>query len=121
MKIPGPDHPIIIEASQERVRVIFNGRIIADTTRALVLREASYKPVYYIPREDAEMALFERTSHTTACPYKGGASYYSIRVGDRVAENAIWSYETPYPAMAEIAGRLAFYPNRVDTIEVNPH
>jgi uncharacterized protein (DUF427 family) len=121
MKIPGPDHPITVEPCKQRVRIIFNGRVVADTARALLLREASYKPVYYIPREDAEMALLERTNHTTTCPYKGGASYYSIRVGERVAENAIWSYETPYPAMAEIAGRLAFYPSRVDAIEVNPH
>ncbi len=120
MKIPGPDHPISIEPSRGRVRVMLNGRAIADTKRALVLQEASYKPVFYIPREDAEMALLERTAHGTHCPYKGDASYYSIRVGDRVAENAIWSYEQPYPAVAEIAGHLAFYPNRVDAIEVEP-
>ena len=63
------------------------------------------------------MAAFERTSHSTHCPYKGDASYYSIRVGDKLAENAIWSYEQPFPAMAEISGWLAFYPNRVDAIE----
>jgi uncharacterized protein (DUF427 family) len=96
---------------------MFNGRAIADTTRALVLRETTYKPVFYIPREDADMAALERTSHSTHCPYKGDASYFSIRVGDRSSENAIWSYEQPFPAMTEIAGWLAFYPNRVDTIE----
>jgi len=100
------------------VRVTCNGRVVADTTRALVLRETTLRPVFYIPRDDAEMALFERTAHRTHCPYKGDASYYSIRVGDRLAENAIWSYEQPFPAMAEIAGRLAFYPDRVDAIEV---
>ena len=118
MKIPGPDHPITIAPSRDRVRVMLNGRAVADTRRALVLQETTYKPVFYIPREDAEMALFEKTAHGTHCPYKGDASYYTIRVGDRVAENAIWSYETPYPAMREIAGHLAFYPNRVDAIEV---
>jgi uncharacterized protein (DUF427 family) len=118
MKIPGPDHPISIEPSGGRVRVMLNGEVIADTTRALVLQEASYKPVFYIPREDAQLALLKRTDHGTHCPYKGDASYYSIRVGDRVAENAIWSYEQPYPAVAEIAGHLAFYPDRVDAIEV---
>ena len=82
MKLPGPDHPISIEPHPQRVRVMFNGRAVADTTRALVLRETTYKPVYYIPREDADMAAFERTSHSTHCPYKGDASYYSIRVGD---------------------------------------
>ncbi len=120
MKLPGPDHPIEIAPHDKRVRVMFNGRTVADTTRALVLREASYKPVLYIPREDAQMELLARTAHRTHCPYKGDASYYTVKAGDRVAENAVWSYETPYPAMREIAGRLAFYPNRVDMIEVTP-
>jgi uncharacterized protein (DUF427 family) len=117
MKIPGPDHPISIEPHPRRVRITFNGRTVADTTRALALRETTHEPVFYIPREDADMAVFERTSHSTHCPYKGDASYYSIRVGDKRAENAIWSYEQPFPAVAEISGRLAFYPNRVDKIE----
>jgi uncharacterized protein (DUF427 family) len=118
MKLPGPDHPISITPHHGRVRVTFGGRVIADTTRALSLQETTYRPVFYIPREDAEMALFERTTHTTHCPYKGDAAYYSIRVGDRLGQNAIWSYEQPFPAMAQIAGRLAFYPDRVDAIEV---
>jgi uncharacterized protein (DUF427 family) len=117
VKVPGPDHPIAITPHPHRVRVVFNGRTVADTTRAVALREAGYKPVFYIPREDTEMALFERSKHASYCPYKGDAAYYSIRVGDRVAENAIWSYEKPFPAMAEIAAHLAFYPNRVDAIE----
>jgi uncharacterized protein (DUF427 family) len=117
MKLPGPDHPISIESSPNRVRVTFNGRTVADTTRAVILREANYKPAFYMPREDADMALFQRTDRTTHCPYKGDATYYSLRVGERVAENAVWSYEQPYPAMADIAGRLAFYPDRVDAID----
>jgi uncharacterized protein (DUF427 family) len=120
MKIPGPDHPITIKPANERVRVIFNGQVVADTRRALLLQEASYKPVFYIPRDDAQMALFTRTTHSTHCPYKGDASYYTIKVDGRAAENAIWSYETPYPAMTDIAGHLAFYPNRVDKIEAMP-
>jgi uncharacterized protein (DUF427 family) len=120
MKIPGPDHPIAITPSKDRVRVRFNGKVIADSKRALVLQEAAYKPALYIPREDAEMAMFERTTNSTHCPYKGDASYYTIKAGDRSAENAIWSYETPFPAMKEIEGCLAFYPNRVDSIEVSP-
>lgn len=119
MKLPGPDHPITITPSAERVRVTFNGKVVADTTHALVLQEAAYKPVFYIPREDTQMALFARTAHATHCPYKGDASYYTIEVGGRASENAIWSYETPFPAMAEIAGRLAFYPSRVDKIEAS--
>jgi uncharacterized protein (DUF427 family) len=118
MKVPGPDHPISIEPHSGRVRVISNGRVVADTMSALALYEKSYPPRFYIPREDAQMALFERTPHTSHCPYKGDAAYYSIRVGERVSENAIWSYEHPYPAVAEIAGRLAFYPDRVDAVQV---
>ena len=117
MKIPGPDHPITVTPSPQRVRVTFNGRVVADTKRALVLQEASYKPVFYVPRQDAQMDLFARTGHSTHCPYKGDASYYTINVDGRAAENAIWSYETPYPAMKEITGYLAFYPDRIDKIE----
>jgi uncharacterized protein (DUF427 family) len=117
MKIPGPDHPITIRPTSERVRVTFNGVVVADTSRALVLQEASYKPVFYIPREDAQMALFSRTTHSTHCPYKGDASYWSIRSGPRTVDNAVWSYESPYDAMAPIKGHLAFYADRVDSIE----
>jgi uncharacterized protein (DUF427 family) len=120
MKLPSPDHPITITPSKEHVRVTFNGKVVADTKRALVLQEATYKPVFYIPREDAQMDLFARTTNSTHCPYKGDASYYTINVAGKAAENAIWSYETPFPAMKEIAGHLAFYPNRVDKIEVEP-
>ena len=120
MKVPGADHPISITPTSERVCITFNGQVVADTNRALVLQEASYKPVFYIPRDDVQMALFERTTHSSHCPYKGDASYYTIKVGGRVAENAIWSYETPFPAMKDITGYLAFYPSRVDKIETTP-
>ena len=117
MKLPGPDHPITITPNPRRVRVSFGGRVVAETSRALTLKEASYPAVQYVPREDADMSLFARTDHATQCPYKGQASYYSLTVDGRTAENAVWSYEEPYPAMAEIKGYLAFYPNRVDKIE----
>jgi uncharacterized protein (DUF427 family) len=117
MKIPGPDHPITIEPSGKRVRVVFNGRIVADTTRALTLKEASLRPVHYIPREDADMRLLVRSTHATHCPYKGDAAYYNLTVDGRTAENAVWTYEAPYPAMAPIKEHLAFYPDRVDRIE----
>jgi uncharacterized protein (DUF427 family) len=117
MKIPGPDHPITIGPALRRVRVTLGGRTVAESSRALVLQEASYRPVHYIPREDAVMAHFERTMHSTHCPYKGDASYFHLKVGDRQSANAVWSYETPFPAMAAIKGHLAFYPDRVDAIE----
>jgi uncharacterized protein (DUF427 family) len=117
MKLPGPDHPITITPNGKRVRVMFAGQVVADTTHALTLKEASYKPVFYIPRTDADMSLLKATDHRTHCPYKGDASYFTIHAGGRNAENAVWSYEQPFPAMAEINGYLAFYPNRVDAIE----
>lgn len=117
MKQPGPDHPITIVHNPRRVRVRFAGRIIADTTQALTLKEAAYPAVQYVPRGDADMAALRATSHHTRCPYKGEASYFSISADGRMAENAVWSYEQPYPAVAEIKGHLAFYPDRVDAIE----
>jgi uncharacterized protein (DUF427 family) len=117
LKLPGPDHPITLERNPRRVRVIFNGHVVADTTNALTLKEATLSPVFYIPREDADMSVYERTAHATHCPYKGDAAYFTLRVGERVADNAVWTYEHPFPAMEQITGRLAFYRNRVDTIE----
>ena len=117
MKTPGPDHPITIEKNQSRIVVRAGGRVIADTRAALVLREASYKPVLYIPRADADMALLTPTPHHTYCPYKGDCGYFSIPLAGERATNAVWSYEDPYPAVAAIKGHLAFYPDRVDVIE----
>ena len=117
MKLPGPDHPIAIAPNPKRVRVVFNGRVVADTTQALTLKEATLRPVQYIPREDADMDLFVRSAHTTHCPYKGDAAYFSLTVDGRTVDNAVWTYEAPYPAMAEIKEHLAFYPDRVDRIE----
>jgi uncharacterized protein (DUF427 family) len=113
---PGPDHPITIEASDTRVIVTVAGQIIANTRRALTLREAGYPPVSYIPRADVNMALLARSDHTTYCPYKGDCSYYDIPVGGERSVNAVWTYEIPFPAVAEIEGHLAFYPDRVDSI-----
>lgn len=117
MKIPGPDHPINIVPNPRRVRVSFNGRVVADTTRALTLTEASLPAVHYIPRADADLSAFVRTVHATSCPYKGEAAYYNLQVDGRTAENAVWTYEQPYAAVAAIKDHLAFYPSRVDRIE----
>ena len=118
IKIPGPDHPITIERNPDRVVVKVADRIVADTRDALVLREASYPPVQYIPREDVDMTLLAPTDHTTYCPYKGDCGYFSIPLGGERATNAVWSYEAPYAAVAAIKDHLAFYPDRVDAIEV---
>jgi uncharacterized protein (DUF427 family) len=117
IRIPGPDHPIIIERNKGRVIVTLGGRVIADTLEALTLREAAYPPVQYIPRKDVDMAALVRSDTTTYCPYKGEAAYFSISAGGERSVNAIWTYEAPYDAMAEIKDHLAFYPDRVDAIE----
>jgi uncharacterized protein (DUF427 family) len=117
IRVPGPDHPISIEHTSGRVVVKVAGRTVADTQEALMLREANYPGVQYIPRKDVDMTLLERTQHATYCPYKGDCSYYSIPVGRERAVNAVWTYETPYPAVAAIKEYLAFYPSRVDSIE----
>ncbi|QNB06717.1 DUF427 domain-containing protein [Herbaspirillum frisingense] len=120
VKIPGPDHPIDIAPAESRVVVIVDGKVIADSSSALVLREAAYPPVFYIPRADANMDALERTDHATYCPYKGDCSYYSITAGGERSKNAVWTYEAPYAAVASIANHLAFYPDRVDAIETHP-
>ena len=117
IKVPGPDHPITIARNSNRVVVKVAGRIVADTRDALILREASYAPVQYIPRKDVDMTLLAPTDHTTYCPYKGDCAYFSIPLGGERATNAVWSYEAPYAAVAVIKDHLAFYPDRVDAIE----
>jgi uncharacterized protein (DUF427 family) len=116
MKIPGPDHPIEIQPSTSRVVVTVGGKVIADTLEALTLSEAGYAPVQYIPRRDVDMAALARSEHTSYCPYKGEASYFSIPIGEMRSTNAVWTYETPFPAMAAIKDYVAFYPDRVDEI-----
>ena len=114
IKVPGPDHPITLTVPTGRVRALFRGHEIADTERAILLSEANYPPVWYFPRDDVAMAFFARTERHTRCPYKGEASYYTLRRDGVVAENAAWSYEAPYPAMTAIAGAIAFYPDVVE-------
>ena len=113
-------HPITITPAPARLRVVWNGKVIAETSRALDLKEASYPVVRYIPREDADMALFERTARSTHCPFKGDASYFTLKDGAAAADNAVWTYETPFPAAKEIAGHLAFYADKVAFEEVGP-
>ena len=118
MKTPGPDHPITIEPAAGRWRAKFAGTVIADSAEALILREANYPPRVYFPRADVTMDALSRTAAKTHCPYKGDAAYYNVAAGGQASENAVWTYEAPYPAMTEIAGRLAFYPDRVEVYEV---
>ncbi|MDV6330393.1 DUF427 domain-containing protein [Asticcacaulis sp. 201] len=116
VKIPGADHPITITPNGHHVTVTVAGRVIAETHRALNLKEASYPPVIYIPRADTDMSQLAASDHTTYCPYKGDCSYFSIPAGGDKAVNAVWSYEDPYPSVSDIAGYLAFYPDRIDAL-----
>jgi uncharacterized protein (DUF427 family) len=119
VKIPGPDHPILISRSPSRVVIKAGSHVIVDTTDALALREASYPEVLYVPRKDVDMTQLQRTSHSTYCPYKGECSYYSIPAAGEKAVNAVWTYERPYDSVAQIKDHLAFYPDRVDSIEIS--
>ena len=118
IKIPGPDHPITITPTKGRVTVAVNGRRIADTSEALTLKEASYTAVQYIPRKDIDQTQLQRTLHQTYCPYKGECAYYSIPSGGERSVNAVWTYEAPYASVSIIREYLAFYPDRVDSIEI---
>jgi uncharacterized protein (DUF427 family) len=120
VKIPGPDHPITIEHHPARVVVKAGGQPVADTRDALILREARYPAVLYIPRKDVDMTLLERTGHATYCPYKGDCAYFSIPSAGDAGINAVWTYEHPYAAVASIQEHLAFYPERVDSITELP-
>jgi uncharacterized protein (DUF427 family) len=120
-KIPGPDHPITVGRTGKRVVVKIGGRTVADTRDALTLKEANYPAVQYIPRKDVDMAQLARTDHATYCPYKGECSYYSIADAGERGVNAVWTYEQPYDAVASIKEHLAFYPERVDAIELLEH
>jgi uncharacterized protein (DUF427 family) len=118
IRIPGPDHPITISPAEGKVRITVAQRIVAQSTRALRLEEKGYPPVYYLPRSDADMSLLVRTTHYTYCPYKGDCAHYSIPIGGTKSEYAVWTYEKPYEPVADIQEHLAFYPSRVDAIEV---
>ena len=112
--VPGPDHPITVAPAGTTVTVRWAGRVIAKTDDALVLQESTYRPVFYVPLDAVDADVLRPSDHRTYCPYKGDASYYSLADGDQAAENAVWTYLTPYDAVSEIAGRVAFYPQHVE-------
>jgi uncharacterized protein (DUF427 family) len=115
---PGPDHPITVTPNHNRINVTVAGKVIADTRNALTLQESTYPPVQYVPLADVDQSALERTETESYCPYKGDASYYSIPLGGDKAVDAVWEYRDPRPAVAEIKGHVAFYPNRVDAIDI---
>ena len=108
------EHTLYLEDSPRRVRVMFSGQTVADSRSVKLLHETALLPVYYFPEEDVRMDLLEESDHSTHCPFKGNASYWSVRVGDRVAENAVWSYPEPIDSAPPLAGYLAFYWRMMD-------
>jgi uncharacterized protein (DUF427 family) len=117
---PGPRHPITVQPAGVRVVVRIAGRVIADSTSALTLREADYPAVHYLPRQDVDMTALERVDHESYCPFKGDASYFSIPAAGERGHNAVWTYESPYDAVSEIKDHLAFYTNRMDAVDELP-
>ena len=115
---PGPEHPITVTPNPAHIVVTVAGKVVADTRRALTVQESTYPPVQYIPIEDVERSLLERTETASYGPFKGDASYYSIPAGGAKSVDAIWVYEQPHDAVAAIKDHVAFYPNRVDSIEI---
>jgi uncharacterized protein (DUF427 family) len=112
---PTTEHPITVEPTKGRVTARIGGKVVADTTSALTLQESTYPAVQYIPLADVDQSVLSRTAASTYCPFKGDASYYSVRIpGGEVLEDVIWTYENPYPAVAEIAGHVAFYADRAE-------
>lgn len=111
---PTVEHPITIKPTGTRVVVRVNGEVVADTTEALQLQESTYPAVQYIPFKDVVQDQFTRTDTSTYCPYKGEAGYYSVTTAAGTVEDVIWTYEQPYPAVAEIAGHVAFYPDKAE-------
>ncbi|GAA0580843.1 DUF427 domain-containing protein [Paractinoplanes ferrugineus] len=118
---PGPNHPITITPTTGRVVVTAGGKVVADSHNALTLQESTYPPVQYIPLADVDQTLLRRTETESYCPFKGDASYYSIPAGGDKAVDSVWEYPKPHDAVSEIAGHVAFWDGRVDSIEVQDH
>jgi uncharacterized protein (DUF427 family) len=111
--------PPRVEPTSRRVRVVFNGVTIADTTRAKRVLETSHPPVYYIPLEDVKAEHLTPTARQTFCEFKGAASYWTVSAGDKSAENAAWGYRNPARGYESIQDHVAFYPARMDACYVD--
>ncbi|SNQ51804.1 conserved hypothetical protein [Frankia canadensis] len=119
--VPDAVHPITIEPTGRRVVVRVGAHVVADTCAALTLREASYPPVHYLPLADVDASVLRPSDTSSYCPYKGEANYHTVETPDGVRlDDLIWGYEQPYPAVAAIAGHVAFYPDRVTITVTDP-
>ena len=113
-----PEHRVDLLPETRRVRVTFAGTVIADSSAALRVEETGHEPVHYVPEKDVRLDLMRPTEHKTYCPFKGDCSYWTIAIGPRQSENAVWGYRAPYDEATGLAGHYAFYNSRVDGIEV---
>jgi uncharacterized protein (DUF427 family) len=111
---PTAEHPITVTPTEGHVTVRVRGQVVAETDAALSLRESTYPVVQYVPIDAVDASALRRSDTTTYCPYKGEANYYHLGIGDETIDDAIWTYEQPYPAVAQIAGHVAFYPDKAD-------
>ena len=111
------EHEVTTARFAGRVIVTAGGETVADSKDAVVLHETGYDPVFYVPVSDVRMDLLKPSDHATRCPHKGKARYWTIKAGGEAMENAAWAYDTPFDSVAEIAGMVAFYPDKVDAIE----
>jgi uncharacterized protein (DUF427 family) len=109
-----PDHRVDLEPSHQRIRVLLAGEVVADSARTLTVRESRHDPVSYFPREDVRLERLESTDHETFCPFKGEASYWSVKSADTALENSVWSYEDPFPEVAGLKDYVAFYADRFE-------
>lgn len=119
MKTPDTNHSLSFSHTPLRIRALYQGHVIADSSAAVRLKETGYKPVWYFPREDVAMAFLAPTARRTTCPYKGQARYYSVLMDGHLGESVVWSYEDPYPAAEALRGLLAFFPNQVEIHELD--
>ena len=113
---PSAAHPITVEPTGRHVTVSVNGEIVAQTDAALTLQESTYPAVQYVPLADVTASALRRSHTTTHCPYKGDAEYYDVIAAGRTVSDAIWAYEKPHPAVAAIAGHVAFYADKADVV-----
>jgi uncharacterized protein (DUF427 family) len=113
---PSATHPITVTPTGKHVTVRVNGEVVADTTDAVTLQESTYDAVQYIPLADVVASALSPSDTSTYCPFKGDASYYDVTVGGTTVDDVIWTYEQPYAAVSEIAGRVAFYPDKAEVV-----
>ena len=113
---PTAEHPITVAPTDRHVTVRVNGELVAETDSALTLQESTYPAVQYVPLADVVDTALRRSDTTTYCPFKGEANYYHVTVGGDTVDDVVWFYERPYPAVAEIAGHVAFYADKADVV-----